>query len=168
MGLLDGLERLITEHGSAAILRERIQLLNDRHAAVERERDQLRAEVSALKSQLQAAQAQIDQVRRLKEQPDQQDDAQAPKTLDDGHLTEAQLRVLVAIAERPHIETDDLAKVVGVSVARATLDAERLLAANLVAAERFDGAASFDIHPTTGWSPTTAGLQALDDRGLLR
>lgn len=37
MGLLDGLERLITEHGSAAILRERIQLLNDRHAAVERD-----------------------------------------------------------------------------------------------------------------------------------
>lgn len=35
MGLLDGLERLITEHGSAAILRERIQLANDKHAALE-------------------------------------------------------------------------------------------------------------------------------------
>ncbi len=33
---------------------------------------------------------------------------------------------------------------------------------------RFDGAASFDIRPTTGWSPTTARLQPLDDRGLLR
>lgn len=36
MGLLDGLEKLINEHGSAAILKERIDLANDKYAALER------------------------------------------------------------------------------------------------------------------------------------
>src|SRR5688500_18162519 len=36
MGLLDGLEKLITEHGSAAILKERIALANDKYAALEK------------------------------------------------------------------------------------------------------------------------------------
>ena len=35
MSLLDGLEKLITEHGSAAILKERITLANDKYAALE-------------------------------------------------------------------------------------------------------------------------------------
>jgi len=35
MGLLDGIERLITEHGAAAILKERIELANDKYALLE-------------------------------------------------------------------------------------------------------------------------------------
>lgn len=35
MGLLDGFEKLINEHGSAAILKERISLANDKYAALE-------------------------------------------------------------------------------------------------------------------------------------
>lgn len=35
MGLLEGMEKLITEHGSAAILRERIALARDQYAALE-------------------------------------------------------------------------------------------------------------------------------------
>ncbi|MBI3780281.1 MAG: hypothetical protein HY278_04370 [candidate division NC10 bacterium] len=36
MGLLDGLEKLINEHGSAVILKERIALANDKYAALEK------------------------------------------------------------------------------------------------------------------------------------
>ena len=35
MGLLDGFEKLKNEHGSAAILKERIALANDKYAAQE-------------------------------------------------------------------------------------------------------------------------------------
>ena len=35
MGLLDGFEKLINEHGSAVILKERIALANDKYAALE-------------------------------------------------------------------------------------------------------------------------------------
>jgi rubredoxin len=36
MGLLDGFEKLINEHGSAAILKERITLANDKYSALEK------------------------------------------------------------------------------------------------------------------------------------
>lgn len=44
MGLFDGIEKLITEHGSANILRERIALANDQHAALEKKAAALEAE----------------------------------------------------------------------------------------------------------------------------
>jgi len=37
LGFLDGIEKLITEHGSAAILKERIALASDQYAALEKE-----------------------------------------------------------------------------------------------------------------------------------
>jgi len=37
MGFLDGLEKLINEHGSATILKERIALANDKYSALEKE-----------------------------------------------------------------------------------------------------------------------------------
>jgi regulator of replication initiation timing len=37
MGLLDGFEKLINEHGSATILKERIALANDKYSALEKE-----------------------------------------------------------------------------------------------------------------------------------
>lgn len=49
MGLLDGIEKLINEHGSAAILRERIALVNDKYAALESENTVLHFENEALK-----------------------------------------------------------------------------------------------------------------------
>jgi hypothetical protein len=48
MGLLDGLEKLINEHGSAAILKERISLLNERHAEVDRKLREAEAKCAAL------------------------------------------------------------------------------------------------------------------------
>lgn len=50
MGFLDSIEKLITEHGSAAILKERIALANDKHAALEAEAKKLRQENEALRS----------------------------------------------------------------------------------------------------------------------
>jgi len=49
MGLLDGIEKLINEHGSAAILRERIALANDKYSALESENVVLCSENEALK-----------------------------------------------------------------------------------------------------------------------
>ena len=51
MGLLDGLEKLINEHGSATIIKERLQLAADRFAALERENSLLKKTVQDLKEQ---------------------------------------------------------------------------------------------------------------------
>ena len=49
MGLLDGIEKLINERGSAAILKERIALANDKYAVLESENKILHAQIDALK-----------------------------------------------------------------------------------------------------------------------
>ena len=49
MGFLDSLEKLINEHGSAVILKERITLANDKYAALESENKVLRSENDALR-----------------------------------------------------------------------------------------------------------------------
>lgn len=52
MGFLDGIEKLITGHGSAAILKERIALASDQYAALEKKSNDLQAENERLKLDL--------------------------------------------------------------------------------------------------------------------
>ena len=44
MGFLDSIERLINEHGSAVVLRERILLANDQYAQLERKVAELQSQ----------------------------------------------------------------------------------------------------------------------------
>ena len=74
MGLLDGFEKLITEHGSAVILKERIALANDKYAALEQKLadSELRAknldsDNQALRSDLQEAKVEIQNLKKLSE-----------------------------------------------------------------------------------------------------
>lgn len=59
MGLLDGFEKLINEHGSAAILRERIDLANDKYASLERKAEELNRERDDARARLSEAEARI-------------------------------------------------------------------------------------------------------------
>ena len=51
MALLDNLEKLINEHGSATILKERIELVNDKYSLLEDKNSSLQAKVKELESQ---------------------------------------------------------------------------------------------------------------------
>lgn len=51
MNLLDGIERLINEHGSSTILRERIALANDKYALLESKVAALEQQVKNLESE---------------------------------------------------------------------------------------------------------------------
>jgi hypothetical protein len=46
MGIFESIEKLITEHGSAAILKERLSLVAEQHAALERENEELQRKLS--------------------------------------------------------------------------------------------------------------------------
>jgi len=66
MGLLDGIEKLINEHGSAVILKERIALANDQYSVLEQRlsasefrEKQLKSENSSIHLDLEKAQIQI-------------------------------------------------------------------------------------------------------------
>lgn len=50
MRLLDGLEKVINEHGSAMILKERIALANDKYAALEAKNEALQSENDTLRN----------------------------------------------------------------------------------------------------------------------
>lgn len=62
------IERLITEHGSAAILRERLALAAEQYSALEKKVVELQAENDRLKSENSKLQ---EQVRNLNSTPDQ-------------------------------------------------------------------------------------------------
>jgi regulator of replication initiation timing len=51
MGILDGIEKLITEHGSAAILRERVALAKEQYQALERDNATLKQENATLRQE---------------------------------------------------------------------------------------------------------------------
>ncbi len=53
MGLLDGIEKLINEHGSAVILKERIALANDKYFALERKLSEVELRIKELESEKQ-------------------------------------------------------------------------------------------------------------------
>lgn len=75
MGFLDSIEKLINEHGSATILKERIQLANDKYSALEdkvsilqQENGILKEQNTNLKSQLDEAKKKIDSLNQTIEQ----------------------------------------------------------------------------------------------------
>ena len=51
MDIFGGIEKLITEHGSAAILRERIALIAQQYSALEKENATLKQQVASLESE---------------------------------------------------------------------------------------------------------------------
>lgn len=53
MGLFDGIEKLINEHGSATILKERIALANDKYAALERKLSDAESRINQLEAEKQ-------------------------------------------------------------------------------------------------------------------
>ena len=62
--LFENIEKLITEHGSAAILRERLELANEQYAVLERRCQQLDEQVAMLEEENQRLQSDIEQARQ--------------------------------------------------------------------------------------------------------
>jgi FtsZ-binding cell division protein ZapB len=64
MGLLDGFEKLINEHGSSTILKERIVLANDKYAALERKLSECEAAKINLNSENEALRLDNEQLKQ--------------------------------------------------------------------------------------------------------
>jgi hypothetical protein len=74
MGLLDGLEKIINEHGSAVILKERIALANDQYAILEKKFEasalrvaELESENKALRLNLEKEKAEVENLKGITE-----------------------------------------------------------------------------------------------------
>lgn len=157
MGFLDSIERLINEHGSAVILRERIALANDKYAELERRADRLEKENEALQKQLDAARSEVqrlaDEVVRLSK------GAQPQST--QGALDPAREKILLLLAEVDGLSDGDIAQRVGIGAQAASFHLEELQSAHMVrctlrVGQRF-----------TPWHLSHEGRRYLISRGLL-
>ena len=131
MGLLDSVEKLITEHGSAAILRERIALANDKHAALERKATTLEAENGELRTQLKVALAYQEQLRTelnsLKESI-----ANASSAGSSSRLEELREKILALLATNDGATDQQIAGVLGVSQPVAEFHLQELPPAQMI------------------------------------
>lgn len=64
MNIFGDIERLITEHGSAGILRERLELAKEEYSALEKKVTQLQSDNDSLRVQLQQSQQQIEELKK--------------------------------------------------------------------------------------------------------
>ncbi len=64
MGLFDGIEKLINEHGSSQILHERLELAADKHTKLESEVTELKAETAALRQERATLQAEVAKLKQ--------------------------------------------------------------------------------------------------------
>jgi len=102
MGLLDGLEKLVTEHGSATILKERIALANDKYMVLERKASEFETEIRRLKLENDELREKLRNV---------QSRAAEHAT---GGLNEVSQKLLLLLAESGDLEKEQVAHALGV------------------------------------------------------
>ena len=153
MNIFEPLEKLINEHGSATILKERLGLAKDKYEALERANDALKIEVAALKAELDQAKREIQSLQELAVQKESD------------KLDEVQERILVALWNVPlGFDGPDVRLVAGelnISEQVAQFHLVDMERANLV-----DGSYS-SVDPTT-WRIGQRGRRYLISRALVK
>ena len=126
MGIFDGLEKLINEHGSAVILKERINLANDKYAALEQrvvslEQNivSLEAEKAVLRSSLNEAQNEVQHLKKLSEKAHS------------NRLEEVKEKILALLATQDNFE-NNIAQSLGISAQVAKFHLQDLSEAHLI------------------------------------
>lgn len=157
MGFLDSIERLINEHGSATILRERIALANDKYAELERRADRLKAQNEVLQRQLDAARLEVrrlaDELARLSKDAQPQPVAAA--------LDPAREKILLLLTELDGLSDGDIGQRLGIGAQAARFHLEELRSAHMVRCTLVVG------QPFRPWHLSHEGRRYLMSRGLL-
>ena len=127
MGLLDGFEKLINEHGSAAILKERIALAEDKYAALEQKLSECEAakikshaENEALRLDLEKATVEIQNLKKLTEK------------VHGSRLEEIREKILVLLSQHEELEAEQISRLLNIGVQLAKFHLEELLKSEMV------------------------------------
>lgn len=154
MGLLDGFEKLINEHGSAAILKERIALANDKYAALEQKLSaseprakELESENQGLRHDLEVAQVQIQNLENIEQ-------SHGPR------LEEIREKLLLLLTEHSDITASQIAGTAAIHPQLIKFHLTDMEAKGLVHGSYFVGG-------DTEWSTSQDGLGYLVRHGLL-
>jgi hypothetical protein len=155
--LFGDVEKWINEHGSAALLEQRLKLADDKYDALERGKAQsderaaiLESETSKLREQVRALSVRVAELERT-----------APR---DGRLEEVRERILVLLARLPtgnRVMAAEVARSAGIGEQVARFHLDEMKEASMVNAAYF----------TTGridWSLGPEGRRYLIENGLLK
>lgn len=158
MTILGDIERLINEHGSAAVLRERLALAKDEHAALEKKVATFQEENATLKSENQHLE--LDNYK-LKEKIGNLEKQLAEiqgKASEVDKVKEGFLAVLSKISD--DISTEELASIAKMSVEAAKFHLVDLKEMGFIDARYYEGGAH--------WYLKQEGRKYLHPRGLLK
>ncbi len=162
MGLLDGFEKLINEHGSASILKERIDLANDKYAALEQKLmdselrvKQLVSDNQALNLSLQEAQIEIQSLKKLSEKPQS------------GRLDDVREKILIFVASNAESTSAQIAQVIGVSENVTDFHLEELRKLKMVSNSNTMGSSWTGERGRTDWTIAHEGNGYLISNGLV-
>jgi len=164
MGLFDGIEKLITEHGSAAILKERIALVQDQYAALEKKLadSEFRAkELESEKMRFELENYKLKEKMKVLEQ--QLAAAQDPSTLE-----ELREKILILISQHENITDAQVARVVGIGEQLATFHLKELQKADLVDCCYIMGSDWTGEKGRSEWYVKQPGRSYLVSHGLLQ
>jgi len=161
MGLLDGFEKLINEHGSAVILKERISLANDKYAAleaklsiIEKENLALKTEITELKTENKRLKIDTEQLTIQIQDHD--------KTLS-GHsssLDKEKVKILAALSKQEWIYTEQISRLTGIGTQVVQFHLDELQENNMVAA-------SYSMGGDTEWTLDHEGRRYLIQNKLI-
>ena len=162
MGLLDGLEKLINEHGSAAILKERIGLAEDKYSSLQRKSEELKTQIADLEMknsglELNLKQAQ-EKIRDLEERLEEKHGLRLPEE-------EEKMLVLLSQGDRPM--AIHLSQKLDVSEQRVIFLLEELEQKRLVNAQHMIRTSSRTTLDTREWRVNTEGRRYLNAHALL-
>ena len=162
MGLLDGFERLINEHGSATILKERIELANDKHSALEEKNSILEQKITMLESEnktlrlnLEKAEDEVQNLKKLTEKSHGE------------RLEEVREKILLAVAQNEDSTDQYIAQITGVTALINTYHLEELKTLNMVTVSYIMGSEWAGTSSSTNWSVSQSGLAYLVRHALI-
>ena len=164
MGLFDGIEKLITEHGSAAILKERIVLVKEQYAALEKRLSdsELRAkELESEKERFELENFKLkEKIRGLEEQLSGAHGA--------GSLEELREKILILVSQHENITDAQVARAVEVGEQLATFHLKELEKTEFVHCSYIMGSDWTGERSRTEWYIMQPGRSYLVSHGLLQ
>lgn len=136
MGLLDGFEKLINEHGSATILKERIALANDKYSALEKElsASKLReAESKAREAELAAENQSLKlDNEKLRQEIQRRNDESEKEKSHGNSLEEIKVKILTYMANYEETYVGSVASALGIGMQTAQFHMEELVDTNMI------------------------------------
>lgn len=161
MGLLDGFEKLINEHGSAVILKERIALANDKYSALEKEfaASLLRAETAeAQASNLETENQSLKlDNEKLRQEILRRDDISEKEKSHNNLLDDSKLEILKLLFKQPKLPKEQIAQSLNIGLPIAEFHLTELKESKMV--KRVIGGSA--MRPENGWSLDQEGTRYL-------